>query len=101
VLLHARHACNTGFKIVMLRTAGSEVVVTGIVCVRELKLDSLWIAFGVGGNFCYLALHEVVNMLAPEKATALPLFHAMTECYPNPVSGARGLRKINGQNTQL
>jgi hypothetical protein len=80
MLLHARHARNSGFKTAMLRTVDTDVMVIGIACVKELTLDSLWVAFGVGKHFRYLALHEIASMLGPERATALPLFHALTGC---------------------
>lgn len=54
MLLHARHACNSGFKTDMLRRVDTDVVITDNACVEELKLDSLWIAFGIGKHFRYL-----------------------------------------------
>jgi hypothetical protein len=80
MLLDACHARNSDFKTVMLRTVDTDIVVIGIACVRELKLDSLWIVIGVGKHFRYLVLREIASMLGPEKATALPLFHALTGC---------------------
>jgi hypothetical protein len=41
MLLHARHACNSGFKTDMLRRVDTDVVITDNACVEELKLDSL------------------------------------------------------------
>jgi hypothetical protein len=80
MLLDACHARNSNFKTVMLRTVDTDFVVIGIACVRELKLDSLWIALGIGKHFRFVVLHEKASMLGPEKATALPLFHALTGC---------------------
>ena len=53
-------------------------MVVGIACARKLILDSLYIVFGIGNHFRYMALHKIASMLGPEKSTALPLFHALT-----------------------
>ena len=37
-------------------------------------------AFGTGKGFRYLAAHEIVAGLGPEKLQALPVFHALTGC---------------------
>ena len=39
-----------------------------------------WLAFGTGKCFRYLAAHEIAAGLGPEKAQALPMFHALTGC---------------------
>ena len=47
------------------------------------KLSSqyeIWLAFGKGMNFRYLAAHEMASCLGPERSLALPMFHAMTGC---------------------
>ena len=40
----------------------------------------LWLAFGTGKSFRYLAAHEIAAGLGPEKTQALPMFHALTGC---------------------
>ena len=45
-----------------------------------LPEDELWLAFGTGKSFRYLAAHEIAAGLGPEKAQALPMFHALTGC---------------------
>lgn len=56
--IQARHACDTDFETVMLRTLDTDAAVIGIPGVGELKLklDSLWIAFGVCKHFLYFTL---------------------------------------------
>jgi len=51
-------------------------------CIRrqQLKLDKLWLAFGVGKHFRYLPVQETVNSLNPDKSVVLPFFHALTGC---------------------
>ena len=43
-------------------------------------LQHLWIAFGTGKSFRYLAIHEIAAAIGPQKALALPMFHALTGC---------------------
>lgn len=45
-----------------------------------LAVDELWIAFGTGNNFRYLAVHQYALAMGPDKARALPIFHAITGC---------------------
>ena len=40
----------------------------------------LWVAFGTGKHFLYLAAHSMAVGLGPMKAKALPMFHALTGC---------------------
>ncbi|KAG7171270.1 hypothetical protein Hamer_G013722 [Homarus americanus] len=42
--------------------------------------DELWLAFGTGKSFRYLAAHEMAACLGQEKARALPMFHVLTGC---------------------
>ncbi|KAG7171533.1 PMS1 protein 1-like [Homarus americanus] len=39
--------------------------------------DELWLAFGTGKSFRYLAAHKMAACLGPEKARASPMFHAL------------------------
>lgn len=48
--------------------------------VKYIGVDELWIAFGTGKHFRYLATHEIAAQLGPQKTTALPMFHAVTGC---------------------
>lgn len=80
MLLHAFHASKCGCNSVMLRTVDTDVVVISISVFHKLNLETLWIAFGVGKNFHYIAVHEIVKDLGPRKSQALSFFHAFTGC---------------------
>jgi len=45
-----------------------------------LKCYDLWLVFGTGKQFRYIPAHEIANIIGPEKAQALPMFHAITGC---------------------
>ena len=52
-----------------------------IAVVQELgRQVKLYIVFGTGKYFCYIAAHEIAHSLGPQKAKALPMFHALTGC---------------------
>ena len=46
----------------------------------DVDVDEVWIAFGTGKHFRYLAIHEIAAQLGPQKAKALPMLHALTGC---------------------
>lgn len=46
----------------------------------RLNCLQLWIAFGVGKHFRYIAAHQLANALGPDKSVALPFFHALSGC---------------------
>ena len=80
MLLHAQDAAQDGLRRVMLRTVDTDVVVIAIFIFPEIAASELWVAFGVGKYFRYVAIHEIVNGLGPSKSSGLLFFHAFTGC---------------------
>ncbi len=81
MLLHASHAARQGHQKMLIRTVDTDVVVLAISVVQHLPAGTeLWLAFGVGKGFRYLPAHEMAAGLGPQKARALPMFHAQTGC---------------------
>ena len=68
MLLHTYHAAQHGHqKIVQI--VDTDVVVLAVSMAQRLQPeDELWVAFGTGKGFRYLAAHEVSAGLGPEKA---------------------------------
>ena len=64
----------------MLRSVDTDVVVIAVSTFQDLGLSELWIAFGVGKHFRYIAAHEIASTLGQQKSRALPAFHAFTGC---------------------
>jgi len=84
----------TSSKALMIKAHDTDVVVIAISVTKSLKelgLEKMWIAFGQGGNFPWIPVHEVVHAIASEKASGLPFFHAFTGC--DTVSAFRGRGK--------
>ena len=80
MLLHAQDAAQDGLRRAMLRTVDTDVVVIAIFMFPEIAASELWVAFGVGKYFRYLAIHEIVYGLGPSKPSGLLFFHAFTGC---------------------
>ena len=81
MLLHTHHAALHGHDKVLVRTEDTDVVVLAVSVVQYLGTPAeLWLAFGTGKHFCYLAAHKIANALGPKKAQTLPIFHALTGC---------------------
>ena len=81
MLLHVSHAANHGHQKILIKTVDTDVLVLAVsVAHGLLPEDELWLAFGTGKCFRYLAAHEIAAGLGPEKAQVLPMFHALTGC---------------------
>jgi len=81
MLLHESHAAQHGHHAILIRTVDLDVVVLSVSLAQELQSeDQLWLAFGTGQSFRYLAAHEIAAGLGRGKACALPMFHALTGC---------------------
>ena len=64
----------------ILRTVDTDVVVLAIANFSCLQISRLWIAFGVGKQYRYIARHDIVRALGEEKYQELHVFHAFTVC---------------------
>lgn len=80
IMVHVKDAAVCGHQKVMIRTIDTDVVVLAISIFHIVPLIELWMAFGTGKNFRYVAVHDIARALGQEKSKALPLFHAVTGC---------------------
>ena len=80
LLLHVSDAVQKGCKKVTMRTVDTDVVVLAVASFRKIAPDELWVAFGVGSSFRYIAVPEIVNTMNPTQCLTLPVFHAFTGC---------------------
>lgn len=79
IFVHLDHAVKDGHTDITIRTVDSDVVIIAILVAAQLPVR-LWIAFGKGEHFRYLAAHECALALGRDKSLALPFFHAFTGC---------------------
>ena len=80
MMLRVAQAARHGHQRILVYTVDTDVVVLAVMVAAQ-KLSSqyeIWLAFGTGKNFRYLATHEMASCLGPERSLALPMFHAMT-----------------------
>ena len=61
-------------------TFDTDVVIFEVASFSTTGPDQFWVAFGVGSNCRYIAVHEVVFTLNPTKCLTLPEHHAFTAC---------------------
>ena len=81
MMLHVAHAAQHGHQRIVVRTVDTDVVVLAVMVSQTLPADTeVWLAFGTGKSFRYLAAHKMSSCLGPDKSLALPMFHALTGC---------------------
>ena len=68
MLLHVYHAAQHDHQKILIQTVDADVVVLAVSMAQRLQPeDEMWVAFGTGKGFWYLAAHEVSAGLGPEK----------------------------------
>ena len=77
ILFHVAHCARQGLRKVIIRTVDTDVVVLAIGHFLALRLDELWVRFGVGTHFRQITLHVIVKNV-DEKL--LMFFHAVNGC---------------------
>ena len=80
VIIHAFDAARKGSQKLLIRTVDTDILVLAIAYVERLGVQELWVAFGTGKKFRYLAAHEISQALGSAKSRALPMFHSFTGC---------------------
>ena len=81
MLLHAQNVVLCGYNAILIRTVDTDVVVLAVAVMLEIgEQVKPYIAFGTGKHFRYVIVHQIANSLGPQKAQALPIFHALTGC---------------------
>ena len=81
ILLHAKHAVETGHTRILIRTVDSDVVVIAVYAFKRLQNAlELWIDFGIGKMRRYIAVHLLATTLRTEICDSIPFFHAFTGC---------------------
>lgn len=92
IILHLEDAVKEGKTKVSIRTVDTDVVVLAVSSAKRLSNTEVWIAFGTGKSFRFIAAHEIARALGPDRCKALPVFHAFTGCDTVSFFGGRGKR---------
>ena len=61
ILLHVAHCARQGLRKSLIRTVDTDVVVLAIGHFPALRLDELWVRFGVGTHVRQIAIQEIVK----------------------------------------
>jgi len=80
MFLHAADLVRAGNKKILIKTVDTDVVVLAVAFQQRIACDELWVALGTGHHLRYIPAHELACVLGPERACALPMFHAFTGC---------------------
>ena len=80
IFVHVADAVRQGCLKVSVRTVDTDVVVIAVTAFNKIHPEELWLAFGTGDSFRYIAIHELVQTMTPRKSAVLPVFHALTGC---------------------
>ena len=80
LLLHAADCVRQKHSIIIIRTSDTDVVVLAFSLSQQLGAKELWTSFETGKHFRFIAIHDIVSKLGPDKCKALPVFHAITGC---------------------
>ena len=72
--VHLYDCVMQGYRKLLIRTVDTDVVVLAISVFGRVDMLELWVAYGVGKHFRYLAAHDIARALGPNKSLALPFF---------------------------
>ena len=78
LMIHALDASLRGHRRIKIRTNDTDVIVLALSVVSTLPVDEFWITYGSGKNVQHMPEYVVALSLGPSKASALPMFHALT-----------------------
>ena len=79
MLLHVVHAAHHGRHKIEICTVHTDVVVLTVAVAQIQPAGSeLWLVFGTGKCFRYLAAHEIAAVRGPR---VMPILHALTGCH--------------------
>ena len=84
IMVHILLAIQQGAKKIIVQTVDTDVLVILIgqfFYLQQLhSLIDIWIAFGVGKNYCFYSIYHIALDLGERTSNALPMFHIFTGC---------------------
>ncbi len=91
MLLHAANAYRNGYRKIVIQATDTDVVVLAVATASVLHGCDIWVAFGHGKTFRFIAAHDIATRLGTASACGLLFFHALTGC--DTVSSFSGIGK--------
>ena len=84
IMVHILHAIQQGDKKIMVQTVDTDVLVILIGQLFYLQqpcsVIDLWIAFGVGKDYCFYSINHITLNIGERTCKALPMFHGFAGC---------------------
>jgi hypothetical protein len=80
MLLHAWHAYQQGYRWIVIHATDKYVLVLAIAVASVMNECELWLAFGHGTKFRYIAAHTIADELGADKSWGLLFLHAVSGC---------------------
>ena len=80
ILLHLLDVVSCGHHKILIETNDTDVVALAVSNMRDIPAREKWVVFGVGKHLRYLAIHNIVRQLGPQRAKVLTMFHAIDGC---------------------
>lgn len=90
LMLHVLDASSSGHKRIKIRSNDTDVIVLAISVANTLPADEVWVTYGSGKNVQHIPAHAIATYLGQDKASSLPMFHALTGCDTVSFFGGRG-----------
>ena len=87
LFLHAADAVKKGHRRLCVRTVDTDIVVIAIATFNQL-------AFGVGSNFHYIPVHEVVSGMDPRNVLSYQFFMHSQDVIPSHLLAGEGRRVL-------
>ena len=91
-MVHALDATSRGHRRIRIRSNDTDVVVLAISVASIVQADEVWVTYGSEKNVQNIPTHAVATSLGRDKASTLPMFHALTGCDTVSFFNGRGKR---------
>ena len=91
-MVHALDVTSRGHRRIRIRSNDTDVVVLAISVANILQADEVWVTHGSGKNVQNIPADAVATSLGRDKASTLPMFHALTGCDAVLLFNGRGKR---------
>ena len=93
IMLHCAHAHQHGLMKIMIHATDTDVLVLAIATATVLQGCEIWLAFGHGSKFWYIAVHTIAAIFGDNCCKGLLFMHAVSGC--DTVSSFNGIGEKN------
>lgn len=90
IFLHVADAVSQGHQKITIRTVDTNFGIFTLSLVKQLHFTELWIAYGRGKSFRFIAAHAINEVVGQVKSKILTVFHSFTGCGTSSAFNGRG-----------